>query len=58
LAWKGQLSGGGEEIRYMLLSGATVFAAVCEMAENPSFVHREPVLKMDWIWFSRKMLVQ
>jgi hypothetical protein len=44
-AWKGQLSGGGEEIRDVLLSGAVVVAVVCEMAKNPSFVHHEPLFK-------------
>jgi hypothetical protein len=44
-----QLSGGSEEIRDVLLSGAVVSAAVCDMAKTPSFVHREPIFKLDWI---------
>jgi hypothetical protein len=42
----------------VLLSGAVVGVAVCDMAKNPSFVHRKPVFKFDWIWFSRQMLIQ
>jgi hypothetical protein len=40
LAWKGRLSGGAEEFYDVLLSGAVVDVAVCDMATNPSFVHR------------------
>jgi hypothetical protein len=34
----------------VLLSGAMVGVAVSGMAKNPSFVHRKPVFKFDWIW--------
>jgi hypothetical protein len=54
----GHLRGGGEEVRDVLLSGAVVGVAVCDMAKNPSFVRRKPVFKVDWIWFSRQMLIQ
>jgi hypothetical protein len=57
-AYKGHLRGGGEEVRDVLLSGAVVGVAVCDMPKNPSFVHRKPVFKFDWIWFSRQMLIQ
>jgi hypothetical protein len=40
--WKGQVSGGVEEIRDVLLSGAVVVVAVCDMAKNPSFIHCQP----------------
>jgi hypothetical protein len=57
-AWEGHLRGVGEEVRDVLLSGAVVGVAVCDMAKNPSFVCRKPVFKFDWIWFSRQMLIQ
>jgi hypothetical protein len=53
-AWEGHVRGG----RDVLLSGAVVGVAVCDMAKNPSFVCRKPVFKFDWIWFSRQMLIQ
>jgi hypothetical protein len=58
LACEGQLRGGGEEVRDVLLSGVVVGVTMCDMAKNPSFVHRKPVFKFDWIWFSRRMLIQ
>jgi hypothetical protein len=57
-AWEGHLLGGGEEIQDVLLSGAVMGVTVCDMAKNPSFVNRKPAFKLDWIWFSRKMLIQ
>jgi hypothetical protein len=57
-AWEGHLRGGGEEVRDELLSGAVVGVTVCDMAKNPSFVHRKPVFMFDWIWFSRQILIQ
>jgi hypothetical protein len=42
----------------VLLSGAEVDVAVRDMAGSPSFVHRKPVFKFDWILFSRQMLIQ
>jgi hypothetical protein len=56
-AWEGHLRGGGEEVRDVLLSGAVVGVAVCDMSMNPSFVCRKPVFKFGWIWFSRQMLI-
>jgi hypothetical protein len=48
-ACEGHVRGGGEEVRDVLLSGAVEGVAVCYMTKNPSFVHRKPVLKFDWI---------
>jgi hypothetical protein len=56
-AWEGHLRDGGGEVRDVLLSGAVVGVAVCDMAKNPSFVRRKPLFKFDWIWFSRQMLI-
>jgi hypothetical protein len=58
MRWACDLRGGGEEVRDVLLSGAVVGVAVCDMAKNPSFVCRKPVFKFDWIWFTRQMLIQ
>jgi hypothetical protein len=57
-AWEGHLLGGGEEVRDVLESGGMVGVTVYYVTKYPSFVHRNPVFKLDWIWFSRKMIIQ
>jgi hypothetical protein len=44
-----RLCGGGELISDVLLTGVVVVSTVGDVAENPDFDYREPLLEVGWV---------
>jgi hypothetical protein len=53
----GRLSGGGEIIGDVLLTGVEGVSTGVNMAKNSGFVQRQPVLELGWVWYAREVVL-
>jgi hypothetical protein len=52
----GRLGDGGEIIGDVLLTGVEGVSTGGNMAKNSSFVQRQPVLELGWVWYAREVV--